>query len=164
MVVRREALEASGWTARPLLEDRIGQRVVSGGDVEMVARVAGQGYELWYAPECRLRHVIPGTRASRRGVLVLVHGLGSCSVHHDALWWTDGRARFLGRTYVAAGPEVVRIGRYVAAAIVRRRDVAGALFDLAFLLGRLRGAAGIVCSPRSRRDELFGAARRGAAG
>jgi hypothetical protein len=161
MVLRREALKASGWVQEPLLADRVGERVISGGDVEMVARIAGQGWEIWYAPECRLRHLIPATRATRRGVLSLVHGLGACSAHHDALWWTGRRLSFLRGVGRGHFPGPLDIGRSMAAALVHRRDPAGPVFDAAFLLGRLRGALAVALAPPDRRRKLFGAARRG---
>jgi GT2 family glycosyltransferase len=161
MVVRRAALRASGWTDKPLLEDRVGDRVVSGGDVEIIARVAGQGWELWYAPRCALRHVIPASRATRRRVLALTNGLGACSAHLEALWWTGGRFRFLGRALTGDFPGPLRIARSAVGAVVRRRDPAGPAFDAAFVAGRIRGVVSIVAAASERRRELFGAARRG---
>src|SRR5690606_18876290 len=62
LVVRRAALEACGWTRRQYLGDRVGRRLVSGGDVEITLRIHGAGFPLWYHPDCVLRHVIPASR------------------------------------------------------------------------------------------------------
>jgi glycosyltransferase involved in cell wall biosynthesis len=64
LVINRSALLATGWVNKPLLSDRIGKRLVSGGDVEIVLRIRSAGYELWYAPECKLMHFIPSKRTS----------------------------------------------------------------------------------------------------
>ena len=53
LVVSRSALSACGWIDGPLLADRVGRSLVSGGDVEIVLRIAGAGYELWYVPAVR---------------------------------------------------------------------------------------------------------------
>jgi GT2 family glycosyltransferase len=79
MVVRREALAECGWLERPLLGDRIGKRLVSGGDVEIAQRIRVAGYPLWYTPEAVLRHRISRDRLSRRYLLRVNYGLGSCA-------------------------------------------------------------------------------------
>src|ERR1035437_5840159 len=45
LVVSRSALSACGWIDGPLLADRIGKRLVSGGYVEIVLRIGAPGYE-----------------------------------------------------------------------------------------------------------------------
>src|SRR6516164_5456771 len=77
MVVRRAALIECGWLERPLLADRAGKRLISGGDVEIVQRIRGSGYPLWFAPDAILRHRIPTDRASWHYLLRVNHGLGS---------------------------------------------------------------------------------------
>jgi glycosyltransferase involved in cell wall biosynthesis len=87
MVARRAALEACGWTGRQLLEDRAGGRLVSGGDVEIALRIAA-GHEVWYVPECTLRHVIPARRMTRPYLRRITRGLGASRHHAAALVWT----------------------------------------------------------------------------
>jgi len=100
MVVRRAALEACGWTARPLLEDRAGGRLVSGGDVEIGLRIAA-GHEVWYAPACTLRHVIPARRMTRPYLRRITRGLGASRHHAAALTWKGSYPAWL--LYSAAG-------------------------------------------------------------
>jgi len=57
MVVRRAAPAECGWVERPLLADRIGKRLVSGGDVEIAQRIRGAGSAVVH-PEPVLRHRI----------------------------------------------------------------------------------------------------------
>jgi GT2 family glycosyltransferase len=76
MVLNREALHASGWPHGPYFADRVGGKLVSGGDVEIALRVAATGRKLWYTPTCSLRHVIPGRRTTTRYLVRITRGLG----------------------------------------------------------------------------------------
>lgn len=100
MVVRRAALDACGWTARQFLEDRAGGRLVSGGDVEIGLRIAA-GHEVWYVPQCTLRHVIPARRMTRPYLRRITFGLGASRHHAAALTWTGSYPAWL--LYAAAG-------------------------------------------------------------
>ncbi|HEX6899168.1 MAG TPA: glycosyltransferase [Thermoanaerobaculia bacterium] len=86
MVVRRSALADCGWIAKQFLEDRIGKRTVSGGDMEIGLRIAAR-YEVWYNPDCRLRHVIPAHRLTREYLRRITFGLGASRHHAMALTW-----------------------------------------------------------------------------
>ena len=86
MVVRRAALESCGWMDKQLLEDRIGKRPVSGGDMEIGLRIAA-GSEVWYNPACQLRHVIPGHRMTRQYLRRITFGLGASRHNATALTW-----------------------------------------------------------------------------
>ncbi len=70
LVVRRTAIESSGWTEHFALIDRRGRSLSSGGDVEMVLRIRNAGYELWYNSAMQLEHFIPRERAT---LLYLCH-------------------------------------------------------------------------------------------
>jgi glucosyl-dolichyl phosphate glucuronosyltransferase len=74
MVVRRSVLAECGWLERLLLADRIGKRLVSGGDVEIAQRIRGAGYPLWFTPAAVLRHRIPSSRATWQYLLRVSHG------------------------------------------------------------------------------------------
>jgi len=86
MVVRREALSDCGWIDRQFLEDRIGRRPVSGGDMEIGLRIAAR-HEVWYNPECKLRHVIPERRMTRQYLRGITFGLGASRHNAMALTW-----------------------------------------------------------------------------
>ncbi|WP_162917083.1 glycosyltransferase [Dongia deserti] len=88
MVLRRAALTDSGWLARPLIADRVGRRLVSGGDVEMAQRVRAAGYSLWFTPDAVLKHRIPASRMSRRYLFRVIRGLGTSSALIGALTWS----------------------------------------------------------------------------
>jgi GT2 family glycosyltransferase len=86
MVVRREALARSGWIDEQFLDDRIGRRLVSGGDMEISLRLAA-AHELWYDPACKLRHVIPARRMTRAYLKRMQTGLGASRHNAEALRW-----------------------------------------------------------------------------
>jgi glycosyltransferase involved in cell wall biosynthesis len=87
MVVRRKALEDCGWIDRQFLEDRIGRRPVSGGDMEIGLRIAARS-EVWHNPACKLRHVIPAHRMTRQYLRRITFGLGASRHNAMALTWT----------------------------------------------------------------------------
>lgn len=80
LVVRRQALIDSGWLAEPLLADRIGRRLVSGGDAEISLRLAAAGCRLWYTNALALEHFIAEPRRSTGYLARLAYGLGRSSV------------------------------------------------------------------------------------
>lgn len=86
MVVRRTALEKSGWLDKQFLADRTGSSLVSGGDMEMGMRVAAV-QEIWYNPLCKLRHVIPVRRLTRRYMRNMTFSLGASRHNVTALTW-----------------------------------------------------------------------------
>jgi glycosyltransferase involved in cell wall biosynthesis len=76
LVVRRSALEASGWIERGALDCRRGQALTSGGDTEMCLRIRSVGYELWYNPAMQQRHRIPVERMTLSHLCGLHRGFG----------------------------------------------------------------------------------------
>jgi len=77
IVFRVEALRESGWTERPLMTDRCGDVMTSGGDTEMVIRVRQSGFAAWYEPAARCDHLIPPERQSRGYLLRLMRGISA---------------------------------------------------------------------------------------
>lgn len=108
MVVRREALARSGWIDEQFLEDRIGRRLVSGGDMELSLRLAA-AHELWYDPACRLRHVIPARRMTRDYLKRMQAGLGASRHHAEALRWRGSYGTWLLYSVLAI-PAVALLG------------------------------------------------------
>lgn len=87
MVLNRTALARTGWTDKPLLQDRVGTQLISGGDAEIALRIYGAGYDLWYTPTCRLQHFIPARRTTQKYLIDINYGLGSSQVLGDSLLW-----------------------------------------------------------------------------
>jgi len=99
MVIRRTALQNSGWLDEQFLKDRTGSGLVSGGDMEMGMRIAA-AHELWYNPACKLRHVIPASRLTRRYVRRISFALGASRHNVKALTWEDSYFSWLLYTTV----------------------------------------------------------------
>jgi glucosyl-dolichyl phosphate glucuronosyltransferase len=153
MVVRREALVKCGWLERPLLADRVGKRLVSGGDVEMAKRIWGAGYALWFTPEAVLRHRIPRDRISWRYLFRVNYGLGGSEALVGALTWPGD------------WPSWRRAARWrsvkaVACALRRSPGWADALASLSFAIGFARSVHACNAMATEERQALFGAAVR----
>ena len=158
MVIRREALRACGWLDRPLLDDRIGTRLVSGGDVELTLRVRGAGYALWYNPACVLRHVVDAERTSRRYLIRLIRGLGVSQTLADALVWGENYDAWRVAAHRAVRRRAVDAMRGIGRAVRRRRALTPALFDASFAWGQWRGLREIERMPATQCDRLLGCA------
>jgi len=158
MVIRREALGACGWLDRPLLADRIGTRLVSGGDVELTLRVRGAGYALWYNPACVLRHVVDAERTSRRYLVRLIRGLGVSQTLADALVWGKGYEAWRETSHRVVRRRAIETARGFGRAIRRRRALTPALFDASFAWGQWRGLRQVERMPAAQRDQLLGCA------
>ncbi len=160
MVLRREALEASGWVQRPLLADRIGERLISGGDVEMVQRIRGAGYQLWYAPQCILWHRIPAERTTRRYMLLMNYGLGKGAAAINALGWVGTYETWTfnakGNIHLFARRALQRVAR----SIVGCDAAMAGLAEAAFAIGFARGVAAVRAMPHQQRVEFIGAAQK----
>jgi glycosyltransferase involved in cell wall biosynthesis len=153
MVVRRTVLAETGWLDRQLLADRVGARLVSGGDVEIGLRLAARS-ELWFDPRLRLRHVIDRRRGEPRHLARLVHGLGTSQLFGDTMTWAGSPRAWLPQSLRNALP----FARAAAAAAAQRRRADAAL-SLCFLGGYLLGIARLWAGDAARRRELLGSAR-----
>ena len=158
MVVRREALAASGWTEGPLLADRVGHSLISGGDVEIALRIKAAGYELWYAPAARMQHRMSAVRTSRRYLLRMNRALGATAAIVSLLAWPGDFAswRAAQRQLVAARWSQAWDG--LVWSLKNRRKITGALGWLSYALGLRSGVAEIGRMPPDRRNALLGKA------
>ncbi len=151
MVVRRKALVECGWLERPLLADRVGKRLVSGGDVEIAQRIRGTGYPLWFTPDAVLRHRIPRDRVSWIYLLRANYGLGGSEALVSALTWPGD------------WPSWRRAARWrsvkaVARALRRPEGLVDALASLSFAIGFARGVNACIAMEPKERQVLLGAA------
>jgi glycosyltransferase involved in cell wall biosynthesis len=101
-VFRRAALAESGWLERHFLADRVGEKLVSGGDVEMALRVGARS-PLWYSPDLRLRHRIPAKRTTLGYVLAVTRGLGTSKLLGDSMLWPGSYRRWVLTSLGASG-------------------------------------------------------------
>jgi glycosyltransferase involved in cell wall biosynthesis len=151
MVVRREALVECGWLERPLLRDRTGKRLISGGDVEIAQRIRSAGYYLLFTPQAVLRHRIPSSRATLQYLLRMSYGLGQCEALVSALiWpghWSAWRRAARRRSLKA-----------VAHALFRSQGFVMASTSLSFAAGFTRGVGTCIAMAPEARKALLGSA------
>lgn len=159
MVLRRGALAATGWTERQFLEDRIGRRLVSGGDVELGLRIAAR-HEIWYVPQCRLQHVIPASRTERRYLRRLVFGLGTSAHDVAALTWAGSEDEWWRHARERARGLAVEGVRRIKHDLRRRRATLDAPLALAFAAGWCAGMVRLVRLGRVARRERLGSLAR----
>lgn len=156
-VFRRAALAESGWLDRHFLADRVGEKLISGGDVEMALRVGARS-PLWYNPALRLRHRIPAKRTTLRYLIDVTHGLGSSKLLGDSMLWAGSYPRWVAASLAASGEWAGAALRYGTRALVRRGGGKDALVQLSFLRGWLGGIWRLARMDRGQRRALLGCA------
>lgn len=85
LVVRRRAMIDSGWIEDGMLRARRPRSLGAGEDTEISLRIRRAGWQVWYAPELRLRHVIPPERMTLAYLRRLHRGFGRADVFLRAL-------------------------------------------------------------------------------
>jgi glycosyltransferase involved in cell wall biosynthesis len=85
LVLRRDALRNSGYLETGMLIGRDPVRLGAGEDAEIVLKIRRSGWEVWYAPDLQLRHVIPPSRTSLPYLCRLHHGFGRAEVYLQIL-------------------------------------------------------------------------------
>jgi glycosyltransferase involved in cell wall biosynthesis len=112
LVLRREAILASKWIEIGVLTGRCADQLSAGEDAEIVMRIRHAGWEVWYAPQLKLLHVIPGARSSLPYLRRLHRGFGQAEPFLRAL------SRTPSPTYsdrlIGLGWAVAEIGRVLA--------------------------------------------------
>ncbi len=161
LVLSRASIERSGWLDHPMVPDRRGNELVSGGDNEMSLRARAGGGELWYVPQCRLDHHIGSDRMTLRYVARLSYRLGQskpilAALSADEVW---PLARHLAaRVVISAG----WIGRSLAGLAVRlpRRDprYRRQVVRITYCVGEISGVVRLASQPRAARRRLIGLA------
>jgi glycosyltransferase involved in cell wall biosynthesis len=163
MVLKREALLASGWLDQPLLGDRTGDKLVSGGDVEIAQRVRAAGYNLWLTPAARLRHRIPDHRMSRSYLFRINFELGVSSAMIGLLTWPSGWTGWRAHTRASQADWRRKVRRGLADALRRRRGLTEAIAWASFARGYNRGIDRCLELSLTERGRLLGAGDTGRA-
>ena len=159
LVVNRDALAACGWTDGPLVADRIGKNLVSGGDVEIVLRIASAGYALWYTPMCTLHHQIPAWRTTKRYLKTINRNLGVSQSLADALVSEGTVAQWFFRSILAAGKQTLSLARVASQVIRRSKSMADFSIQASFSSGQLQGIWRILSMSPNQRRKFLGRAR-----
>ncbi|MFN2607331.1 MAG: glycosyltransferase [Acidimicrobiales bacterium] len=163
MVVNRTALAECGWAAGPYFADRVGRRLVSGGDVEIALRLAGTGRPLWYTPACELQHLIPARRTEVAYLVRMTRGLGVSHSLARALTWHGSRRAWLraeSNDLVGSLVSVIAAATRAVRGPESRRD---ALLAASYEWGRCIGAARVAVLLSTGRCPFFGGDRPGGA-
>jgi glycosyltransferase involved in cell wall biosynthesis len=157
MIVNRQALDKSGWLHRRWMTDRVGKRLVSGGDVELALRIRSAGYPLWYYPGCSLMHVIPARRISAPYITRMNYGLGISQTFADAMVWPASFNSWLITTVVQAVRTSGELLVAAAKALIKGRRRGEVVVSTSFVCGRWVGI-GAMLHTRYRRT-LLGCAK-----
>lgn len=153
LVVNRVVLARTGWIESPLLDDRTGRRLVSGGDVELALRL-GAHHELRYEPACRLRHRIPMRRVERLYLARLNHGLGSSGLLRGTMEWGVQGTQWVRRALKGAFGHLRMAARDLRVAVHRPDGLTVAALRMAFCLGRIRAFIRLGTSEHRLRKAL----------
>jgi glycosyltransferase involved in cell wall biosynthesis len=85
MVLRRQAVIDSGWLGGAVLRSRRRGSLECGEDAEIELRIRRAGWEIWYSPDLRLRHLIPEHRMELGYLRRLHRGFGRAEPYLRAL-------------------------------------------------------------------------------
>lgn len=157
LIMRRLALEETGWIDKQFMTDRVGKKLVSGGDVELALRLAAQ-YPLWYTPRCKLLHLIPARRTSLNYLIKMNYGLGTSQIFGDSMLYPKSYPRWfwisIKRT-IRPSVDVLITGLKV---IAQKRSIQEVLISLSFVVGRWVGIGQMVGMDQATRQTLLGCA------
>jgi glycosyltransferase involved in cell wall biosynthesis len=156
-VVRRRALIATGWVDRRFLADRVGDKLISGGDVEMALRL-GADHDLWYNPSCCVSHHIPGRRTTLRYLRDVTYGLGSSKLLGDSMLWNGTYPRWVGTSILASRQWAGMAIRQAWRALLGRGGGKDAVINLSFLRGWWAGIWRLMRMNPNERRALLGCA------
>lgn len=107
-------------TISPQLTDRCGKRLSSGGDTELGLLAHHLGYELWYEPRLRMRHLLPASRLTQAYLDRLIVGGSTAGPWLDYLRGKEQRRSRTG--YAIRAAREASKGVYMSAlGFLRRR-------------------------------------------
>jgi len=159
MVVNRKLLEKSGWVQRPLLDDRVGKQLVSGGDVEIAVRLRAIS-KLWYVPTCSLSHVIPNYRTTVSYLMRINFGLGRAQYLSEALVWDGTNRRWIKRSVRLMLSKIRLSISCLVRALLGKQNWAEARIAASFHFGWCVGACSLLALNIPRREDVLGAIKR----
>jgi hypothetical protein len=111
-VIRRDALLASGFLESSLLAGRDPVRLGAGEDTEIALYIHSAGWQIWYNPAGRLRHVIPASRMTLPYLCRLHRGFGRAEIYLRLL--SRRRRLTAGNCLRGLGWSLAELGRVLA--------------------------------------------------
>lgn len=158
MTINRSALLTTGWLEKQYLQDRVGKKLISGGDVELALRL-GAKYQLWYAPQCQLHHLIPPQRTTFSYLLKINYGLGVGQALADSLLWSDTKGNWLKQLFQPAQDFSMQVAKKSLKALLGKGSKANAILNLSFAWGRWIGIGRLILMNSEKRQQLLGCAK-----
>jgi glycosyltransferase involved in cell wall biosynthesis len=158
LVIRRSALPDIGWMNQQFMTDRVGKKLISGGDVELALRLASK-YELWYNPECKLMHVIPSMRISKKYLMKINYGLGTSQLYGDSMVWSGSYVAWLFVSIFDTIRPSVDVLINTLKVLLGRRSAPDVAISWSFVLGRWAGIGRMFCMNFQERQALLGCAK-----
>ena len=89
LVISKKAILDTNWVHKQSLSARVGNQLLSGGDVEMVLHIKSAGYDIWYNSTCKLIHFIPAKRMEQRYLVNINYALEKCQLISDNMAWSN---------------------------------------------------------------------------
>lgn len=158
LVMRRKALEASGWLESQVLVGPSGRTPSGGEDTELLLRMRAAGYPIWYNPQCQLIHFIAQRRISEA---YLVHHFFHFA---QILPWLDGltwrRSLFSWKLYY--GLKLFVVSLLALLRVVGQADRQEGRIWLATLRGQLSAFMAIMRLPPRQATSWLGQVRSAA--
>lgn len=158
LVARRSALLGSGWINKQFMSDRVGKKLISGGDVELALRLASK-YELWYNPNCKLLHIIPSRRTSKKYLMNINYGLGISQLYGDSMCWSGSYPAWFFVSVLDTTHPSIKVLIDTLKVLVRRRSGSEVAITLSFVLGRWAGIWRMFYMNEEERRALLGCAK-----
>jgi glycosyltransferase involved in cell wall biosynthesis len=150
LVVRREAMVQSGWIEHGVLRARGPRNLGAGEDTEISLRIRRAGWQVWYSPELRLRHVIPPERMTLAYLRRLHHGFGRADVFLRSLDRAPQAHPRLDGAGWAVGVLREVLDRYQEGYVRYEDERPTWLIRLSYARGCLEGAARFLLTGRGR--------------
>ena len=158
MTINRSALLSTGWLEKQYLQDRIGKKLISGGDVELALRL-GSRHQLWYNPNCYLHHLIPAHRTTLSYLLKMNYGLGISQVMGDSLVFSETEGKWLRSLSRQTKDFSLWVLKNSLKALLGKGSKAAATLDLSFAWGRWMGISRLLMMDRQKRHQILGCAK-----
>lgn len=155
IVLNREALTAVGWLDHQFLADRIGKKLVSGGDVEIALRLSAL-YELWYVPTCQLFHQIPSSRTSYTYLRRINYQLGASKLFGDSMLWQQSYATWALFCLREAWQHTIYNTKVLLKTAVRSQSTAHSIITLYFWWGYWVGLWQFMRMSSQKRGQILG--------
>jgi glycosyltransferase involved in cell wall biosynthesis len=161
LVINRKAILNTNWIDKQFLSDRVGKKLVSGGDVEIVLRIRSAGYDIWYNPACKLMHFIPSRRTEQKYLVKINYGLGISQLMSDGLVWRSSYLTLLLMSIFSTFRSSIDVFVKALKIAVGRgnMEIAEIAIIWAFVRGKWAGIGQMIRMDVQERRELLGSAK-----